>query len=127
MLLPSEIEAKTVIPYLRAVVAKRLMEVYGLNQQQVAAKLGLTQAAVSNYIRQTRGKRENWQREREIEMYCDVIASMIANGADEIEILDRFNEATKFIRKNRLLCDIHKELEPDFDIESCHICDRPNP
>ena len=126
MLLPSEIEAKAVIPYLRAIVAKRLMEVYNLNQQQVAAKLGVSQAAISNYMRQTRGKGENWQREREIEMHCDVIASMIADGADEIDVMERFNRATEFIRKNRLLCDIHREMEPHYDIDSCHICDKPS-
>ena len=47
MLLHSEIEANAVIPFLRTIVVKRLIEKYNLTQQQAAAKLGITQATIS--------------------------------------------------------------------------------
>ncbi|MGB8159514.1 MAG: helix-turn-helix domain-containing protein, partial [Nitrososphaeraceae archaeon] len=55
MLLPSEIESKSLIPAVRAILAKVLVKEKGLKEEEVARLLGITQAAVSNYIRGTRG------------------------------------------------------------------------
>ena len=55
MLLPAEIETKTSIPALRALIAKKLIGVHKMNQKQAANSLGVTQAAISNYMRGTRG------------------------------------------------------------------------
>ena len=49
MLLPSEIEAKSLIPAVRAILAKKLIGEYSLKEEDVAKDLGITQAAVSNY------------------------------------------------------------------------------
>ena len=55
MLLPSEVEARAMIPALRALIARKLIEAHNLPQQKVANMLGVTQAAVSNYLREVRG------------------------------------------------------------------------
>src|ERR671925_2077234 len=55
MLLPSEIEAKSLIPAVRSLLAKKLTGEYNLKEEIVAKVLGVTQAAVSNYVRGTRG------------------------------------------------------------------------
>jgi predicted transcriptional regulator len=52
---PCEVVAKYVLPVFRAMVAKDLMDTYHLSQNQVAEKLGITQAAVSHYINSKRG------------------------------------------------------------------------
>ena len=55
MLLPAEIESKTLIPALRAILAKRLVEQHKIREDEISKMLGVTQAAISNYIRGTRG------------------------------------------------------------------------
>ena len=55
MLLPAEIESKTLIPALRAILAKKLAEDHSVREDEISKMLGVTQAAVSNYIRGTRG------------------------------------------------------------------------
>ena len=55
MLLPAEIESKTLIPALRAILAKKLAEEHNIREDEISKMLGVTQAAVSNYIRGTRG------------------------------------------------------------------------
>ena len=55
MLLPSEIEAKSLIPAIRPILAKKLTIEYKMKEEFVAKVLGVTQAAISNYIRGTRG------------------------------------------------------------------------
>ncbi|GBC75553.1 hypothetical protein HRbin06_00871 [archaeon HR06] len=123
MLLPEEIEAKSVIPSLRAMVAKRLTKKYELTQQEAAKLLGLTQAAISNYIRGSRGAIHDLEKIEEIRKKADEISAMLVNKADIIQILSKFHEACLLIRKQRLLCEVHKKLEPNYDVNNCHICE----
>ena len=58
MLLPAEIESKTLIPALRAILAKNLAEDHNIREDEISKMLGVTQAAISNYIRGTRGDPE---------------------------------------------------------------------
>ena len=58
MLLPAEIESKTLIPALRAILAKNLAEGHNVREDEISKMLGVTQAAISNYIRGTRGDPE---------------------------------------------------------------------
>ena len=58
MLLPAEIESKTLIPALRAIIAKTLAEKHEIREEVISKMLGVTQAAISNYIRGTRGDPE---------------------------------------------------------------------
>ena len=55
MLLPAEIETKTSVPSLRDLFAKRLINEYNFSQKDTAKLIGVTQAAISNYLRGTRG------------------------------------------------------------------------
>lgn len=51
----SDLIIKEVIPAMRAYIAKKLVEAYGLSQKQAAQKLGTTQPAISQYKRGVRG------------------------------------------------------------------------
>ena len=51
----SEILIREVMPAMRAIIAKSLVETYGLSQKQAAQKLGTTQPAISQYKRGLRG------------------------------------------------------------------------
>ena len=46
-----------ILPTVRAMVAKKLIDTYGLSQKQAAEKLGTTQPAISQYKRNLRGYR----------------------------------------------------------------------
>ena len=48
MILPEELASKSVIPAIRALIVKRLVEEHGMTQQEAAKLLGVTQPAVSN-------------------------------------------------------------------------------
>ena len=58
MLLPAEIESKSLIPALRAIIAKDLAKKYNIREDKISQMLGVTQAAISNYIRGIRGNPE---------------------------------------------------------------------
>ena len=53
MLYPQEIEVWYTLPVIRKELAKELLN-YNLSQKEIAIKLGLTEAAISQYIHEKR-------------------------------------------------------------------------
>lgn len=56
-LMPCEVAAKSIIPSIRAAVAKILVEEYGVPRYRVARLLNTSPAAVTNYLEGRRGNR----------------------------------------------------------------------
>lgn len=117
-----EIVAQYVVPTMRALIAKRLMEKYKLTQQAAALKLGLTQSAVSQYMRNLRGaKIKSIEKDAAISKEIDVFVDEIAAGnISSLKTLDDFCKICKSIRRKKLLCDIHMKLFPEM--KDCRIC-----
>jgi len=123
MLLPAEIETRASVPAIRALVARKLVKEHHMNQQEIAKALGLTQVAVSNYLRGRRGAGFSEDDLASIDGIITQICTMLVSGATNPKIISKFDEACQAIRHSRLLCGIHKQLDPNLDVESCHVCD----
>ena len=123
MLLPAEIETKTSVPALRALVAKKLIQDHAFSQKETAELIGVTQAAISNYLRGTRGNLTSLGDDERIKNIVSQITIMMVEKHDLSDIISKFNEACLIIRSSRLLCDIHKKLEPSLDVDNCHVCE----
>ena len=123
MLLPAEIETKTSVPALRALVAKRLIKEYNFSQKDTAKLIGVTQAAISNYLRGTRGNLTSLGDDERIQIIVAEITTMMIEKHELSDIISKFNEACSIIRSSRMLCDIHKKLEPSLDVDNCHVCE----
>lgn len=54
-MLPCEVIAKKIVPSIRREIVKVLSECYGLCNREIARKLELTDAAVSQYLSEKRG------------------------------------------------------------------------
>jgi len=74
---PCEIIVWDIVPIIRKEFAKNLIENHGLNQREVAGKLGITESAISRYISGKRGILEITDKEilKEIKISSDKIAS----------------------------------------------------
>lgn len=124
MINPYEIVSKSALPALRAMVAKRLREEYNLTQQQVANRLGVTQASVSNYARKARGVMINFETDSNVAKAADRVAKLLsAKEPDEVRALAAMTEVCDYIRFSHLMCNLHRELEPGFRSEGCGACD----
>jgi len=55
MAVPCEVANKYIIPALRSLIAKKLIYEYKFTQTSVAKRLGVTQAAISQYLYSKRG------------------------------------------------------------------------
>ena len=121
---PYEIVAKSALPALRAMVAKRLQGDFHLTQQQVAKKLGVTQASISNYARKTRGMMVNLESDTTVAKAADRIAKELSSEhPDNREALRSMTEVLDYIRFNRLMCALHGDLEPGFPTDGCYACE----
>jgi hypothetical protein len=125
MILPEELASKSVIPAIRALIVKRLVEEHGMTQQEAAKLLGVTQPAVSKYLHDKRGASIGLSGIKEIDQATNDIAKMVSTQKVEpIKIMSRIEAASQFVRKHRYMCELHKRLEPEFDTNACHICEQ---
>jgi hypothetical protein len=124
MISPYEIVSKSALPALRAMVAKRLQLDYNMTQQQVANALGITQASVSNYTRKTRGSMVNFESDPTVAKAADAIARELSEkDPDQGKALKSMTDVLDYIRLNHLMCSLHSDLEPGFQVEGCYACD----
>jgi predicted transcriptional regulator len=127
MLLPAEIESKTMIPALRAILAKKLAVQHKVREDEISKMLGVTQAAVSNYIRGTRGDpkliSQLSSQKQIVEMIDEISENLASNKAYTPASLSKFIGICNYIKTSLLICDIHHNLESDIDEAICKECE----
>jgi len=127
MLLPAEIETKTLIPALRAILAKKLMEMYNIQEEDISKMLGVTQSAICNYIRGTRGNPELIIKLLSIKEVSDMIDEIASNLSTNMAYtpasLSKFIGLCNYIKSSLLICDIHHNLETNIDEAVCKECE----
>ncbi|NIP62965.1 MAG: transcriptional regulator, partial [Nitrosopumilaceae archaeon] len=89
--------------------------------------LGVTQAAVSNYIRGTRGDPELIKKllsDEQVEKLIDELSDNLASDmAYTPSSLSKFIGLCNYIKSSLLICDIHHKLESDIDEKICKECE----
>ncbi|HID16716.1 TPA: helix-turn-helix domain-containing protein [Candidatus Bathyarchaeota archaeon] len=75
-----EVFVKKLLPAFRSLIAKELIEKYNFSQIEAAAKLGITQAAVSQYFHSKRGYKEAERLEALIKPMIEEAARRIAES-----------------------------------------------
>ena len=127
MLLPAEIESKSLIPALRAILAKDLARIHNIREDEISQMLGVTQAAVSNYIRGIRGDPkliEKLRQEKQVaDMLNEISNSLASDKAYTPSSLSKFIGLCNFIKSSLLICDIHHNLESNIDDKVCKECE----
>jgi hypothetical protein len=127
MLLPSEIESKSLIPAVRAIIAKKLSAEHSLKEDKIAKLLGVTQAAVSNYVRGTRGDIQLVEKLGSIpevmRMIDDITKDIAVNNTFGASSMAKYIGLFNYIRQSLLICDVHHALEKDIDEGVCKACE----
>jgi len=126
MLLPSEIESKLLIPAVRAILSRELVIEKGLKEEEVARMLGITQAAVSNYLRGTRGDNELIAKLMSLSeimsMIKEISNDLSTNRAYTAKTLSKFIALCNYMRYSLIICDAHHSLERNIDEKVCEQC-----
>ncbi len=111
------------LPALKAVMARNIIEKYGMKEKQVAKILGLSQSAISRYATKDRGNILILENQPEVqEIVSQMTAFLIYEPHKKKEILKLFCAACITIRKKGLMCELCKKRMDEKWAESCTFC-----
>ena len=117
---PCELVVGKILPALRAAVVRELSMKYHLKQAEIARKLGITQASVSQYLSSARAAGtkmvDNFPK---ITTYANEMAKRIAAGEDRFDVYAYICTACKDIRADEAFCKMHKVSS---HLGGCDIC-----
>jgi predicted transcriptional regulator len=122
MLMPCEVAVKCVLPVIRSALTKELTHEYGLTQTETANLLGITQPAVSHYLRKVRGNALDLEQDEELSCHIREIAAMLyGKDASSREMKLKVCSFCETIRGKGFMCEPHRRLEPELTKE-CGAC-----
>jgi len=124
LILPCEVGVKTVLPAVKAIMARNIVTNHGLNEKQTADLLGLSQSAVSRYIGRERGSNlvaiENTP--EVLSLIDQMILSLIKEPDNKRQVLELFCQTCTTIRERGLMCPVcQKDMSPIW-AEKCFFC-----
>jgi uncharacterized protein len=123
LILPCEVGVKTVLPAVKAIMARIIVEEHNINENQTAKILGLSQSAVSRYLSKERGNLIEIENATEINPIVDqMVTYLLKEPEKKMEIMDLFCQACQKIRSSGLMCDLCKKEMPTEWSESCTFC-----
>ena len=123
VILPCEVGVKTVLPAVKAIMARTIVEKHGLNEKQTADLLGLSQSAVSRYIGRERGNLLNIESTPEVLTLIDqMVNHLIKAPDDKTKILKLFCQTCTTIREKGLMCSTCQKQMPQAWAENCSFC-----
>ncbi|MEX0933090.1 MAG: hypothetical protein WDZ77_03270 [Candidatus Pacearchaeota archaeon] len=116
-LMPQEVEVWYLIPAIRREFSNIFTKDYNLNQKETAKILGITESAVSQYLKSSRGSKANFSIEDKNKI--KISAEKVINGKkDFMKVL--YNLCLD-LRKSRTICTIHKNQDKSVP-KDCDIC-----
>jgi predicted transcriptional regulator len=117
---PCELVVGKIMPAMRASVVKELSRRYHMKQADIARRLGITQASVSQYLSSARGASTRMtEKFPEIKANAKEIAKRINAGEGRYEWSPILCRACKEIRENEAFCKMHRI---ESRLAGCDIC-----
>ncbi|KXA93562.1 hypothetical protein AKJ65_06190 [candidate division MSBL1 archaeon SCGC-AAA259E19] len=122
---PCEIIVAKALPAIRTVLVRDLVDRHDLSQKQAAERLGVTQAAVSQYLSSIRGDEKLEKKLEKLEIFSEIqsLSDKVATeGSDKSQIISDICDICDLIRKEGTLCKIHFDEVPSLSEEKCEVC-----
>jgi len=112
---PCIIVVRYILPALRVLIARELVEKHGLSRVKAAQKMELTPAAITQYLKRVRGETavQLVESSDEAVKIVSEMASTLAKGeASVYDVLQNICKICQIMRSKGLLCEMHKEILP---------------
>ena len=121
---PSEIVVERFLPTARALLAVEMDE-RGLTQQEIAGHLGVSQAAVSQYVRGDATVEERFAEDERLQTTVESIADGFATGSmDSYEALGALLATIREFEDRGPICAVHEGEMPALEGLGCDLCVR---
>ncbi len=120
---PSEVVVERVLPTVRAMLARALDD-RGLTQEEIAGRLGVSQAAVSQYLRGA-DLEERFAGDERLQAAVATIADGFASGSmDGYEALGELLAVIREFEDRGPICAVHEKEMPALEGLGCDLCVR---
>lgn len=116
-IMPQEIEVWYLIPALRRELTMIFIKDYRLNQKKAAEILGITEAAISQYLNAKRGNEIKFSKD-ETEKIKKTAMEILR---DEKNVMKKIYNLSLSLRKSKALCEIHRSHDRSIS-KRCDIC-----
>ena len=119
---PCMIVVQHILPAIRSAVARELIEVHGLNRSKVAELMGLTPAAITQYLNSLRGDNvELLMGSEQIRGLVSELAQVLVCGAASPDVVVlRMCRICGILRSQKIICKLHIEEYPSLKgVEAC--------
>lgn len=104
-----------ILPALRVLIAKELVEKHGLRRAKAAEKMGITPAAVTQYLEKLRGEKAVKlveSSDEAIEIVSDIANGLAKDEASVYDVLENICRVCGTMMSKGFLCEMHKETMP---------------
>ncbi len=93
-----------VLPAYRSLIAKKLLNEYGLTQEEVSRLMGLSQAVISYYISNKRGKGvQKYENVEILQEEAEKASKRLVAGEDPAKIAKDFCNVCKLLREKNII------------------------
>ncbi|MBS3111722.1 helix-turn-helix domain-containing protein [Candidatus Woesearchaeota archaeon] len=116
MELPQEIEVWYIIPTIRKELAIAMKET-GLKQSEIAKRLGLTKAAITNYINKKRAKELQFDDDFKVK-----VKESVKEIKNEFDAVRQIQKLLRLAHEKKVVCEIHKRKNLVEDLKDCNVC-----
>jgi len=129
LILPCEVGVKTVLPAVKAIMARTIVEKHGYNERETANLLGLSQSAVSRYVGRERGGNlvaiENTS--EILSLIDEMVLTLLKAPQNKTRVLELFCKTCSAIREKGLMCPKCQSEVSDGWVEKCAFCREKTP
>lgn len=123
---PCIVVVSYVLPAVRAVTARRLMQRYGLKPSKVASRMGVTAAAITQYEKSMRGASfiNALNGSKRISNAIDDLVDSVNNEGYLIDgLIRKLCSICQIVRSEGLICELHRDELSTFKEFTCELCE----
>ena len=116
---------KYVLPAMRVLITNELREKYGLRKIDVAERMSISPAAVTQYSKGIRGSsyvKEISGSEDIMKKISEISEAVADDEANLDSIMDNMCEVCRLIRSDKLICKLHANEFAELKLSECTIC-----
>jgi len=122
---PCLIVVSQILPAMRTIISREMVERGKIGPGEAAARMGVTPAAVTQYLKGVRGSDSvsivNKSR-RARKILSELAYELAREEIDMVIALRKLCEACNYVRSERLICEICQDSLPRLDSRKCDIC-----
>ena len=116
--MPQEIAVRYILPAIRREMAKVLIEKHKFSQKETAKLLGITEAAVSQYLHSKRAKEVVFSQNVVDEIGKS--AEIILKDKTKQRVMAETYRISNLMTVKQVLCDLHRQQSKE--LSTCNIC-----